>query len=180
MQKSFYYIILIFVFSIIVGYFYSMQWKKNHVALDAEQNKIVEETAYQEEKLGSGSEFAIKKYYNMCGHTKILYAEMPSELINMTKNDVKRNYPEWDIDQFSNSKLILSKEIEGLCDEHYVIKIDDEFINIYHQTQSNDVELYRQTNINKDYLTEEDIEKLYSGIYVYGRDKLNSLIEDYE
>jgi hypothetical protein len=42
------------------------------------------------------------------------------------------------------------------------------------------MELYRQTNINKDYLTKEDVEKLDNGIYVYGRDRVNSLIEDYE
>jgi hypothetical protein len=107
MRKPFYYSILIFVFSIIVGYFYSMQWKKNHIALDVERNKVAEETAFQEEKLGFDSELEIKKYYNKCGHVKTFYSEIPKELINMTKEEIKENYPEWDIDQFSNNKLVL-------------------------------------------------------------------------
>ena len=39
---------------------------------------------------------------------------------------------------------------------------------------------YLQTEITTEYLTNEDILKLTTGIEVYGKEKLTSTIEDYE
>lgn len=40
--------------------------------------------------------------------------------------------------------------------------------------------MYTATSITKDYLTQEDINNLKSGIYVYGRENINLAIEDFE
>ena len=44
----------------------------------------------------------------------------------------------------------------------------------------NNIKLYKETEIAKEYLTQDDIQKLEIGILVYGRGQLNSIIEDFE
>lgn len=179
MRNSFYYSILIFIFSIIIGFYYSIKWK-NNVSVEKQKNEIVQEASFQEEKLSYDSDFCIKKYYSKCGHSIISNAEIPNEFINLTREDVEENYPEWDIEEFNNGKIVLAKIIDEFCEEHYVVKMSDETINIYHQKQPNDIEFYKTTNISTDYLEDEDKRKLEEGIYVYGKEKLNSTIEDFE
>ena len=42
------------------------------------------------------------------------------------------------------------------------------------------MELYKETDISKDYLPPDDLETLSQGIAVYGKAKLNSTLEDFE
>lgn len=182
MRKSFYYSILIFIFSIMIGFYYSVKWKENNMQLSKENtvNTIVQETNFSEEKIGFDAEFALKKYYKECGHCIIEYSEIPSELINMSREEIEDNYPEWGIEEFSKDKLVLSQNINSLCDEHYVIKSIDKNVDVYRQKQKDNMELYKETGIATEYLSKEDIEKLEKGIYVYGNEKLNSTLEDFE
>ena len=111
MGKKFLYAILIFLFSMGIGFVFSKMWINQkledanlqlvgdnfeisnvqrketndiikNVALNS--NEVVE-TASSEEKLSPNAEFALKKFYNECGHFKFEYAELPKELVNLTK-----------------------------------------------------------------------------------------------
>ena len=182
MRKLFYYSMLIFIFSIIIGFYYSIQWKNNHLGIVKEEtiNNNVKETYSEEEKLNFDAEFALKKYYKECGHYSLLYSQIPVEFINMSREDIEKNYPNWNIEEFNRDKLILSQNIEGFCDEHYVIMSDNNIIEVYKQKEKDNMELYKETGISLEYLSKEDIERLKNGIYIYGNEKLNSTLEDFE
>ena len=75
---------------------------------------------------------------------------------------------------------MLSQNLEGYCDDHYVLKIGDENIEVFKQISKDREEFYKDTNISKEYLTASDLNKLEEGIYVYGFKNLNSAIEDFE
>ena len=74
MKRSFYYGLLIFVFSAIIGYYYSSVWKrsKDNVAVEyipqnvIVSNRITLETVQTEEKISYNASFALKKYYDEC------------------------------------------------------------------------------------------------------------------
>lgn len=187
---------LIFVFSVFASYYYSSLFKKNrdNIAIESinssnnisnvnlVENQAVLETIGQEEKVSYNAEFALKKYYDECGHFTFQYAELPKEMINLTKDELKEIYNEWNIEEFSSELIILSKEIDNVCDEHFVIKLgeDDSNISIYRVGNGGSLSLYKETDISKEYLTEEDIEMLEEGILIYGIGKLNSTLEDFE
>lgn len=176
--------ILIFIFSIGIGYFYSSLWKKDtNVGIyenEVNESKIAE-TYSEEEKVSYNASFATKKYYNECGHFKFQYSELPTEIINLTKSELEESYPEWDVEEFSKNNVVLSQQVNNICDEHYVLKFDEEQnISVYHIGSSGNIELYKTTNISKQYLTSTDIDNLENGIYVYGTGNLNSAIEDFE
>lgn len=182
MKRIIFFGILIFVFSTAIGYYYSALWKNNEkdIAYENTTPKEIEQTNSQEEKISYNATFSLKKYYK-CGHFQFQYSELPREIINMTKSEIENNYPNWEIEEFSSQNLVLSQKIDNICDEHYVLKLgDDDNIIIYHLSNLGEEELYKNTNISKDYLTSKDIENLEKGIYVYGIGNLNSAIEDFE
>ena len=184
MKRILFYSILIFVFSIGIGYYYSSLWKKENIS-KVEKNEInilgnITETSSNEEKVSYNATFALKKYYSLCGHSKFNYVELPSEVINLTKSELQNLYPDWKIEEFNNNNIVLSQKIDKVCDEHYVLKLLDDTIDVYHIEGDKELKLYKTTDISKDYLTSEDINNLEEGIYVYGINNLNSAIEDFE
>ena len=207
MKKIVFYGILIFIFSIGVGFVFSKLWvnqklsdanlkvvgdelhflnesNKNIVeAKDREENSIsneVLEASAIEEKVLPTAEFAMKKVYNECGHFKFEYAELPQELINLTEEELEAYYKDWEIEEFSPSKIILTKEINSLCDEHFIIKLGEKYVQVFHLEPDGNLVVYETTDISREYLPEEDIKKLEEGIYVFGKGKLNSVLEDFE
>ena len=206
MKKIVFYGILIFIFSIGVGFVFSKLWvnqklsdanlkvvgdelhflnesNKNILeAKDREENSIsneVLEASAIEEKVLPTAEFAMKKVYNECGHFKFEYAELPQELINLTEEELEAYYKDWEIEEFSPSKIILTKEINSLCDEHFIIKLGEKYVQVFHLEPDGNLVVYETTDISREYLPEEDIKKLEEGIYVFGEGKLNSVLEDF-
>lgn len=195
MKKIVFFGILIFIVSVGVGYIYSSSFidkdnfkekylHANQVQEYSETNSIelkTIEAVSEEKKVVPSTEFAIKKYYDECGHFKFEYEELPKELINLTKQEIDDYYnDEYEVEEFNNNTLILSKEINGLCDEHFVLKLEDENVEVYKMNTDGSYSLYKTTEISKEYLPAEDIEKLEEGLYVYGEGKINASLEDFE
>ena len=184
MRKILFYSVLIFVFSIGIGYYYSSLWKKENISsIDESQTNILNtatETASVEEKVSYNASFALKKYYNECGNFKFNYSELPPEAINLSKTELQDLYPEWTVEEFSSNNIVLAQNLDNICDEHYVLKLDDENVEVYHIESDEHLKLYKSTDISKEYLTSDDINNLEDGIYVYGIANLNSAIEDFE
>ena len=138
------------------------------------------ETSMEEEKISPNSSFALKKYYDECNHFDYEEVELPKELVNLTEQEVEDYYDDWEVEEFANNKLVLCKEIDGYCNQHFVIKLDNDEVDVYRMKTNGDLEKYRDTDISVDYLPENDIEKLKEGIAVYGEGKVSSALEDYE
>ena len=137
-------------------------------------------TAVQEKKISPNTSFALKKFYDECSHYEYESAELPIELVNLTRQEVEEYYPDWEVEEFSDKRLVLCKEINGYCNEHFLIKLDGEKVVIYRLSTQGKFDKYKDTDIVKEYLTDKDIEKLTEGITVYGEGKLSSVLEDFE
>ena len=122
----------------------------------------------------------LKKLYKDCNHISFEFVDLPSELVNKNKEEIEQVYGDWKIEEFFENKVVLYKEVAGICDEHFYITLGEEFIEIYKFIDENNKVLYNTTQISREYLTKQDILKLENGIKLYGKDKLNSVIEDFE
>ncbi len=184
MKRIVYYSILIFIFSCLTGFLYARIWKSNNEEISKETNiisqNLIAETSSNEEKVSFNSSFALKKYYDICGHEEINYAELPTELVNLTKKEIEELYSEWEVEEFSSNSIMLSQENNSICNGHYVLKLDDDTVDVYHINSNGEEELYQVTGIYMDYLTSEDIANLKDGIYIYGKENISSVIEDFE
>lgn len=182
MRKILLYGFLIFVFSIGIGFYYSSLWKKQNVLDEAkiiQENKI-QETSVAEEKVAFDAELSLKKYYNECGHCFVNEVELPTEFINLTKSEIEDLYSDWKVEKFSDKEIILAKNIDSMCDEHYVLRLGESNVEIYKMEEFDDFRLLKTTNISREYLTDTDIINLEEGIFIYGTRNLNSALEDFE
>lgn len=145
-----------------------------------EQAKLDIETNSNEKKISPNCLIILKRYYNECQHTINEYINIPKTLVNGTKEDLQREYKNWDIQNFSSNKIILYRKFESNCGQHFLLKNDNGKIAIYKINENSREELYKETEISVEYLTETDKEKIQNGIRVNGIEELNQLIEDFE
>ena len=122
----------------------------------------------------------MKKTYNKCGHTTSEYIAIPKELVNKTKEDLEEKYIGWTIDKFSDTQIVISKEEEGECGEHYIVKDKEGKVVIYKLLEDGTENEYEVTDISTEYITDTDKINMKNGIKVNGKQELNQLIEDFE
>lgn len=135
----------------------------------------------KEDRIAVNAQLILKKYFIQCDHTINEYTEIPEECVNMTKEELQQHYPEWEVIGFNSNQVILYKEFDDVCGEHFKLKIEDEKINIYLINKDGTETLYEKTNISSEYLTETDLININNGsLEIYGKEELNKTIEDFE
>jgi len=144
-----------------------------------EKAKLLEANS-NEEKTSPNCAFIFKVLYNGCGHTTIQYSNIPENMVNKTKQELKNEYNQYNIETFSSKEVSFIKNIEGECGEHFLVKENEGKIAIYKVDENEKESLYEQTEISTDYLTDTDKINIEKGIKIYGRQELNQLIEDFE
>lgn len=135
----------------------------------------------KEDRIAVNAQLILKKYFIQCDHTINEYTEIPEECVNMTKEELQQHYPEWEVIGFNSNQVILYKEFNDVCGEHFKLKIEDGKINIYLINKDGTESLYEKTNISSEYLTETDLININNGsLEIYGKEELNKTIEDFE
>jgi len=184
------FIILFLLISVIYGIIHFLKDENNDIIISEkiiddcieeeydELNKINKANS-SEERITPNSLMILKKYYTECGHTINEYIDIPTELINLNEEELQEKYPNWEIIGFSSSEITLYKEIKENCKEHFILREENGKINIYASTENGE-ELYEETDISVEYLTETDLIEIKKGLEVYGKEELNKGLEDFE
>ncbi len=120
------------------------------------------------------------QYYEECGHVVKDEYKIPSVVVNMNEEQVKKYYTGWELQDFSKEKIKLFKNNSGLCTEHFVIKDVDGYVSVFSLNQKGEETLYRATDILTRYLSDQDKASLKNGIKVVGKDDLEIALEDLE
>ncbi len=145
--------------------------------LEAEELAIANST---EKKVSPNATFIFITKYKKCGHTVKDYVSVNENDVNKMESDIRENYTAWNLISFSNDEIVLEREVDEICKEHYVIRnVSDEII-VYFLNEDNKEIFYKATGISTKYLPEEDKQNIENGIYVIGKEELNRLLEDYE
>lgn len=144
------------------------------------QAKLDIETNSSEEKISPNCLITLKRYYNECEHTINEYIDVPNDLVNGTREDLEKEFPNWEIQKFSSNEIILYKEFDSNCGQHFILRNDNGKISIYKINENNEEEIYEKTEISVEYLTESDKVEIQNGLRVNGIEELNQLIEDFE
>lgn len=143
-------------------------------------NQNVIETNVKEVRISPNAFITFKETYEGCGHTKVDFAEVPEDFVNLSKEELKDKYSDWNIEKFTDTDIILSKDFEGSCDEHFIVKDVDGIVTAFKIKEDGTEEEYEITDIATEYLTDTDKIEMKNGIRVNGKQNLNQLIEDYE
>lgn len=144
-----------------------------------QEQEMIEANAI-EEKISPNCFITEKTYYKKCEHTTSEYIELPKELVNKTKQEVQEKYADYEIETFESNNIVLYKEKEGECGEHFLVKDNEGTVTIYQILENGTKKEYEATDITTEYLPETDKINMHNGIEVIGRQELNQLIENYE
>lgn len=144
------------------------------------QAEELEETNSEEAKTSPNAVITFERFYKECEHTINRYEELPEDLVNKTQEEIQNEYSSWEIKSFEPESIVLYKELEGQCGEHYMLRDVDGKINIYELGANGEEILLEATDIATEYLAELDITNMENGLIVYGKENLNMLLEDFE
>lgn len=119
------------------------------------KNEILQ-TSVEEEKISPNCFITLKTFYKKCGHETSQHLEIPEELVNKTKEQLKEKYDGWNVEKFSDTDIILTKDEEGVCGEHYIVRENNGKIAIYEVLSDGSEKEYEITDISTEYLTDTD------------------------
>lgn len=187
-------LILALVASFIIGlYVHKLKNVNEKIAFETEYNneqsknvikkaeEIIKETASSENKTTPNTKIIEKKYYNDCKHLVQEEQKITNKLVNKTESEFQIEYIGWEIQRFTPNEIVVYKEINDYCDEHYVLKDVEGKIIVYKLDKQGKIrETVKETGIQTKYLSEIDLEQLSQGIKVYGNKNLSQAIEDFE
>ncbi len=180
-------LILVFVLSVFCGFMvksyinFSKKGSENNAILaeNTQENKAVN-TASAEITVSPNSEVIMTQKFNKCGHTVTKREEAPREIVNLNREKVQEYFEGWNIDKFTPNEIEISKEVSGICGEHYVLRESDGYISISTKNDIGEYIFKGLTDIPVQYLPEDDLNNLEKGIEIVGRDNLNRFLEDFE
>ena len=137
-------------------------------------------TSSKEIKTSPNCTITLKIYYQKCGHLVEKKEEIKVADVNLTEEELKKKFNDWELQKFTQTEIVLYKEVNEFCNEHYLLKEKDGNIAIFSLDENNNEKLIEETDISTKYLAQEDLNKIKSGIYVTSKKELNKTLEDFE
>lgn len=184
--------IIIITIGVILGfligiYLYNTnQESKNLIISEKEETKIEtkkedKEVSNQEKLITPNTKITIKTYYKDCNHIIEESAALEDEWINLNEEELSKQANNFTIQKFSPEEVVLYKEENGFCNEHYLLIEKNGYIEVYFLDEKGEMKFMTNiVDIATELLPEKDREELKTGIKVYGKKELNKKIEDFE
>lgn len=122
----------------------------------------------------------LKIYYQKCGHLVEKKEDIKVQDVNLTEEELKKKFSDWELQKFTVNEIVLYKEVNEFCGEHYVLKERNGNIAVFSLDENNNETFVEETDISTKYLAEEDLNKIRSGIFINSKKELNKTIEDFE
>lgn len=188
------YVIIVVVIGIILGfltglYLYKINQMKDNKQgqMNQDENNVIEKIANEninnsvstnneEEKVSPNCVLILKVYYNKCEHIIEKKQNIEEAEVNMTEQELRERFSDWEVQRFTPTEIVLYKEIDGFCDEHYLLKEKDGYIAVYKLDEKDKPTLIETTDISTEYLTEQDLEEIKKGIKIFSKSELRQSI----
>ena len=152
---------------------------ENANKLKERQQNIIQAVS-TEIKTTPNTKIIYETLYNKCNDVETSEENIKSEDVNKNEDYFKNKYSDWNVSEFLENRVKLSKEIDGICDKHYVIKEKDGYIAVFTLDSDGNENLKEVTDIVTQYLTEDDMMLLKNGIKVNGDNELIQTLSDFE
>lgn len=151
-------------------------------------NKFIEkqtniiQTVAEKEKTTPTTKVVFETMFLGCSHEEIVKSDIEKEDINQNEEFFKNKYESsgWEIKNFSSEEVSLYKEEIGICNKHYVVRENNNYVTVYILDMEGNETLKEVTDICTTYLPEEDLRLLKNGIKVNGDKELARILSDYE
>ncbi len=196
-RRSFLLVIFLMILGVVVGYSYGYLadiYKRHNPDNDKlpinnagiltnsmEDITLEKQAISQSEVITEETIFVFERYYRLCQHSKINERHANFEEIGLSLDEVKQLHHEWLVKDFSPSRVLLIKELDGYCPDHYLIKEKDGYIAVFQTIENGEgVLLLCQTQMNVDFLENGIKDRVREGILVDTLEDVEYLIESWD
>ncbi len=149
----------------------------------ADQNnvspKAEEVMADKGERIGENTRI-IYEYVYLGGHKEYNEATAPKNWQGLSLSEFKEIFDDWHIKEFSEEKVLLSKNMRVYSPKHYVLGIHDGYVAVFQKSDSHEDRVKEITQTPIEALPEQEQKRLQTGIEFYGDSELVKILEDYE
>jgi len=105
---------------------------------------------------------------------------IPHFAINMDKESLASVYANWDIIDFTPSRVIMRRNITNERAEHYVVTEHDGFVAVFRRNGAAPLRLVEVTRTPLSSLSLSEQARIRAGVVVYNEEALLRIIQDYE
>ena len=137
-------------------------------------------TNNKEEKTSPNCVITLKVYHKPCTHLIETKKKIENVEVNITEEELRNRFKDWEIQEFTPTQIVLYKEVNNFCNEHFLLKEENGYINIYKLDENDNETFYKGTDISTEYLAQEDLESIKNGLKIYTEKELNKYLEDFE
>jgi len=181
-KKLFRYLIL-FILLMVVGFSFGyfktfISLRENHADRDRTENIDNHDVSnIKEVKLKPGAKMIYVTFYSGCGHEIRQEEPMDDRFSGFRRQQLEKEIKDWKIESFTPDEVILKKQVDGLCDEHYYIGLNDGYVTLFRGLPGAQSEILEKTDILADTLREEDRAMLEKGIIIKSREEFLKIRE---
>lgn len=175
MPKRMYFVFfIIFFLGILLGSIFSKN--NNFLPKSSELSNIVKHT-YEDEIITEKTKIVCFTYYKKCGHTRVF--EIPvQKYVGQKFTDFEKGLESGvKIEKFSSDEIIIKKEEDSYCDDHYYIGTKDGFVSLFKGVPGEPSMILEKTDIPIDVLKEEDRNILERGIVIKDKEEFYKILE---
>lgn len=180
---------LIVILGFTFGYLYTLGKVKDnpaeigsYEAVKTEQNEMQSagiQNVLNQKIVSDDAIFVRVTRYSVCGHTIKESGTVTKDISSLTEMQFRTAYSDWNVERFSTDEIMISKEFNEKCPNHYVVKEREGKVSVYYQKPVNGATLKEMTNIPILNLSNEDQKRLKAGIEVNSNQSLAELLEDF-
>ncbi|HHY03849.1 MAG TPA: hypothetical protein GX534_01500 [Thermoanaerobacterales bacterium] len=179
-KKLFRYIIIVGLF-VVVGFafgylktFFSFKEPGQINKMEEVQENV---SLSKEATINPNTKIIYITYCTKCGHKMINESSADEKLIGMTKDELKKHLIDWNIESFSSDEVVLNRQVDTICDQHYYIGIQDGFVALFNGIPGEVSKAVETTDILADTLREEDRALLEKGLVITSKDEFLKIRE---
>ncbi|MDD3839578.1 MAG: BofC C-terminal domain-containing protein [Clostridia bacterium] len=186
---------LMFVLLFAGGYLLGGYYMKKSLDFEAEGNTKLnaqDETAEydsqqpvsineKEKIINTSTKLKFINKYDKCGHQVVEESPCDNYLINLDEEGFRKIYNSWNIVEFSSKEVVLEKNFEQYCPNHYLV-IEKEGSVVVQQNilGTEEMETINQLDVSIDYLPSDLRTRLKEGIILDTKKELLHMLENLE
>lgn len=153
-------------------------------AAGKEKTDITDAAGADSAVVGPFTQIVMIRRYTESESVNIETAAAESPMYGLDEAGFARSYPQWEINGFSAEKVTLYKSIASCGPGTYKLTAytaeNNEIMAVYEYDREGEAKLLRIVGTPISLLTDAEADKVRAGIYVYGEDRLETLLQGYD
>ncbi len=122
------------------------------------------------------AEVILISHYLGCGHDTEQTLQSDG-YVGLTKKQLQALYPLYTITSFSSTRVEIRRDVEGVCPQHYMVKLENSKLVIY---QRNDDDTWREVQTIEDFYMPYEDEALKEGVVFDDMHQIESFLENFD